>query len=175
MSDDSLAARLAAARGAQGRTIAARDEARETVIAAIRRLEEKLVDALDGEHLRGLPNLGATRDRFYAIRVRSEGANATLSIGTGEAPLVLTKEGVLAFARWTFDADERRDCIVAPAAADQDFLLEDVEAVVRTVAWAIDAHVEQLGKTTEKLERIASLAADILARIGPTARVPKAG
>jgi len=71
---------------------------REEAVRAIRLLEAKLVQALDGETLRGLPVL--TEGRFYGANVRATGRYgiATWLSKDGNDSLVLLKTGGLAMA-----------------------------------------------------------------------------
>src|ERR1019366_3279363 len=67
-----LAERFMRLRESRATMTAVREEARGQAVRAIRAIESELVDALDGATLRGLPNLGSSGERFYAIRVRTQ-------------------------------------------------------------------------------------------------------
>jgi hypothetical protein len=165
--DELLASKLVGVRAGQDDLAAAREGAREAAVSAIRAVEGALVEALQGEHLRGLPNLGTSDRRFYGLRVRSSDENAGEQLFS-ERVLVLTKEGRLALAHWVLDGMS----LDVKDARDEDLLAEDLEHVLRTTARAAAAHGIAIGRTTDRFLRIASAAARVLAEFGPGTRVP---
>ena len=182
-----LAERFMRLRESRATMTAVREEARGQAVRAIRAIESELVDALDGATLRGLPNLGSSGERFYAIRVRTQqygevGPNAEEPIEAGEEPLCLTKEGVLVVARWHYVNNERDpgaggDRLSSPPVRSDELMIEDVEALVRTVHHVVPRHLAQLETTNARFSRIGELAERICAEIArerpPGTRVPE--
>jgi hypothetical protein len=175
--------RFALLRESRATMMRVREEARAHAVRAIRAIESELVDALDGATLRGLPNLGGNGERFYAIRVRTQrdaevGPNAEEPIGGDEESLCLTKEGVLVVVGWLRARDTQlADRIYSPPVRDENLLLEDVEALVRTVHYVVPRHLAQLEQTSARFSRIGELAARICAELTqekpPGTRVPE--
>src|SRR5580704_11578514 len=167
-----LVAAMARIPEAQERVAIARGDARERAILAIRAIEGALLEALEGEHLRGLLNLGDRVEKFHGVRVRHGDAKATLSLTSDERPLVLGKEGLLVFARWAYGGEGRRDRIEIEAAQDDELLVEDLESMIRTVRAVVEGHVAALGRTSDKFRQIVGLADLVLEQLCAGTRVP---
>jgi hypothetical protein len=164
---------LEGVRSGQDELAAAREEARERAVSAIRAVESALVEALQGEHLRGLPNLGTAERRFYGVRVRSSDENAGESVRYEERAvqtLIVAKDGQLAFARAR--APDGEDGLVVVPARDEDLLAEDLEHVLRTVARVAAQHGVAVGRSTDRFLKISSAAARVLSEFGAGTRVP---
>jgi hypothetical protein len=133
------------------RTRQAKESAREKCVSAIRRLELALVEALDGESLRNLPNLAYPSDRFFALRVRS-----TSTDPLDRDALVLLPSGMLAMA------GRPPHYVREEALDDSELLAEDVEFVAATVERALTLHLdgaeERVARSTARFERLERLA-----------------
>ena len=136
-----------------------RQESLSEVKQAIRLLEGKLIEALAGGKLRGLPEISpASSDykEFRAARVRAEtdsrieGAEGACRYSAGEGPKVLAiaKTGHLILAWGSFEEDwdsvggylfEVRQKNVD----DENFLITDLEALLETLQEILPFHIEK--------------------------------
>jgi hypothetical protein len=134
------------------RLAANREAARPECIAAVRSLEKALVEALDGEKLRGLPILydddGGEFGRIYGARVRGKKIEGTL---TDRPILVLREDGRL----WM------RGIGYASPAGDEDLLMEDVEDFPRAIEEVLRRHLAVVDQKIAKHERFLLLAEKI--------------
>ncbi len=125
--------------------------ARSNAVIAIRLIEDRLVEALSGERLRGLPNLNKSAP-YFAARVRSKPAQL---LEDDRWTLVLDDSGMLMMAA--------KDC--STAAKDEDLLAEDLEKFTRVVKTALDGHISactRSAKSYAKCTRLSSLVWDAL-------------
>jgi hypothetical protein len=133
----------------------ARDRARPTCIAAVRKLEAALVEALGGDKLKGLPLLddptlrNARGSRFYGARARGKKIEGCLD---DKPTLVVTQDGALRLA-WIEHGETN-----SPAVNDAELLLEDVEDVARAVEEVLLRHVAQLSKAAARYDAFVELA-----------------
>jgi hypothetical protein len=125
------------------------DQARIAAVQVIRGIEARLVGALAGTHLRGLPNLVSTAlaIRFYGARVRAH-ADVLLA----DEALVLSSSGDLQMA-WCRDR-----LLGTRPVRDDELRAEDLEAYVRTLLEVLPLHVRKAAKAGEKFTRIERLA-----------------
>ena len=136
----------------------AREKARPACIAAVRKLEAALVEALDGEKLKGLPKLDETeRARFYAARARGKRIDERL---TDKEVLVVAQDGRLHMAsvRPEVSGAFLGSPVESRPAADDELLAEDVEDVARAVEEVLGRHLALIAKSAERYERLADLA-----------------
>lgn len=140
----------------RGRVADLRDRAR----AAIRDLEGRLVEALGGDHLRGLKSL-VPWGRFYAAMVhgsRVHGVDTYLAPGEW---LVIDKDGRLAMATARPAPTGDPGVMVRPA-GDDDLRVEDLAPYVAAVQVVLERHLRQAraaglgyGRVEEVLDRLA--------------------
>lgn len=129
----------------------AREKARPACIAAVRKLEAALVEALGGEKLKGLPLLDESMgQRFYGARARGRRIDGKLG---GKAVLVVGQDGNLRMA-YVSEAGGVEDV----GADDSELLVEDVEDVARAVEEVLRRHVELIGKSAARYEAFSALA-----------------
>lgn len=128
------------------------DEAR----AAIMRVERSLREALDGETLRGLPELGG---RVFGLRVEVEGSSFA-RLPRNRRVLILDTKGQL------------RAAILFPegvhleAPDEKEVVASVLEAYLKTVQRGIELHLRSTTKRTEAFVRVAALAAKLATVLG---------
>lgn len=138
-----------------------RVNARAKVVAAIRSIERKLVEALAGERLRGTPRF-TTRDAkspFWGVRIGTRRRSGQLD-GVREV-LVLTDRGRLVAAKQRADGGVDHRLVY-----DDELIAEDLEPVMRSVREALERHVVASGKRAGELDRVATLADKITTALG---------
>lgn len=143
----SLAARAATA---SDNLQSARADARKSAISAIRAVEQALLASLDGEKLRGLPEIAT---RYRAARVRGKRIDLTLDHehARGKEHLVIGEDGKLSMARY-----EKFGVTWRPV-QDDELLIEDVEAVAGAARAVLERHLETVAKTTRRYEELRAL------------------
>lgn len=131
--------------------------ARETVVLAIRRIEARLVDALMGERLRGLPNLGSRDAPFYGQRiVPSRAAGAHLP-PDGREVMAIGTDGKLVVV-WAF-----RGKVESRGVLDQELVLEDLENYVKIVAELLERFIALSDRRRQRMKLAENLAHQLLA------------
>lgn len=147
--------------------------ARSAAVEAIRSLEQRLVEALGGESLRGLPNLAPRGPEFYAARVNAfsrHGSGGHLP-KDGRSVLVLGRDGRLLVASWNVENFVRRgDFVEARPVRDDELIAEDAEAFSRLVTEVLEKHIALAERRTEALVRAEDLAQKIIGAIGLVVR-----
>ena len=161
--EELVQAALAAARLQTRAYALARDGAKAEAIAFIRQLIEALHEALDGESLKGLPDLVPDwRDtEFAAARVRGRWDTPLDPAPVrGSGALVLRADGLLSWA-WRSQL-EVEDVKLAPV-ADDGLRAEDAENIARLVCRVLPLHVARAGDGQRRyralLQRVARLRA----------------
>lgn len=138
-------------------------------ISAIRAIESRLVEALDGERLRGLPNLGNDEHRFHAARVRGRYASEVLPFD-GREILVVDGDGWIVFAAFS------RQGVVTKRALDDELLAEDVALLSERAQQILAAHLSRLERSTARYEKLEELATRLVGVLGPAfAPAPRVG
>lgn len=123
-----------------------RMEARDSAVKAIRSLEARLVEALSGERLRGLPNVGTRRNAYYAARVNTPpGVGVPLD---GREVLALDANGHLTVLRMQYGA------VLSRPVLDAELVLEDVKPVTRLIAEKLEQFVALSERRTAGIESI---------------------
>lgn len=144
MNDDVEKIRVAA-----GQLSAARHAARGPTIEAIRKLELAVIDALGGEQLRGLPEHAAPgQPRFQAARVRGK-PDARID---GRPVLVLVTSGRLMMA------SQQADGIECRPVTDDELVIDDLEALTRTIYAVTRDHVRRTDFGVRSYDRAHDLA-----------------
>lgn len=143
-----------------------RERANETARETIALLERRLVEALDGEALKGMSSL-LPNASFPALRVRQGsgrfGAQEYLP-RDGREVLVLRVDGTLAFARRSGEAAELR------RPAQDELRADDFEPYVRTVQEAVEAHLARTGRRDAHYARVEEIATRIASVVGASFR-----
>jgi hypothetical protein len=146
--------------GASADLRAVREGARERAIVAVRALERRLVEALDGETLKGLREIGPG---YQAARVRGKDPYEELpeprEFEQGREVLVVTSTGELEMASVSRRVLPWR--VEARPVADEDFLIEDVEALGVLFERVLSEHIERAKKSAEKFARLEELARQV--------------
>jgi len=141
-----------------------RDDARMAAIRAIRQLEAALLEALDGQSLRGLKNLGQGNAPIYAARVRGE-PHTKLAWPTEPDSVVeslcITPSGSLVMFQCATDEHGAGLDPTSRPAADTDFRAEDIEALTRTLAGILPRHIQAAEQARERYQGIQALSARI--------------
>jgi hypothetical protein len=140
----------------------ARAEAVPEATRAVREVETALQEALDGEPLRGLRNLGGSAS-FYAARVRAK-ADKKLP-GPNERKgerdwLCLSPKGELIIAWWEDVEDdevELRDRL----ATDDELRVDDVEALLKTLQWILPRHIDAAERAKARYTKAVALSTRI--------------
>lgn len=130
-------------RQASSRLGEARTEARGAAVMAIRKLELTLVDALAGETLKGLPDLGG---RTYGARVR--GKHDGQLVG-GHVALVIRPDGTLGL----MDGGS-----VDRNVEDGELMVEDVEDLAAKVEIVLRGHLVAAERGAVRYKRLQWLA-----------------
>lgn len=138
-----------------------RDRARDEVMRAWAKLEGVVVEALAGDAMRGLPNLGTDKKVLYGIRVK-EPARMPFWLNESEGwVLVILRTGRIAMARF------RRGLGVEWRQPEKDELrIEDFEAYVRTLSEVLMRNAERVEKTAKNYDATARLAKRIADVVG---------
>ncbi len=123
---------------------------------AIGAIERKLVEALNGETLKGLPDLG---DRVFGLRVDVEGS-AFAKIPRDRSVLILDVHGHLGIARWCRNTIFVQ--VPPPAALVVASLLSPY---LRVVSRAIGVHLVAAEKRTASFEKVTELASRLCASL----------
>lgn len=135
-----------------------REKARAEVRRAWMKLESAVADALAGEALRGLPNLGSTLRPFYAVRLHGR-HDRWLEEPEG-TKLVIMRTGRVAFAR-------RRGADVEFRLPTYDELLvEDFEPYVRALVRVLALNADRIEKTSRNYDATTRLATRIANVVG---------
>ncbi len=140
---------------AVARLRSSREEAIVEVRATWMKLECAIVDALAGDALRGLPNLGTSADPFYAARLTGRG-----KLVPGYEQLVIMRTGRVAIANFHDGRVRWR------LPSYQDLRVEMFDVYLKTLAMVLRAHVEQAEKTSRTYEATARLARRIADVVG---------
>lgn len=151
--------RIEQARVVNELTAQSRERARADAVRIIRQLEERLITALSGEVLRGLPNLCRDAAKpFFAIRARCGDASDPLP-WDGRAVLVLALDGHLRMAMRQEDKTLRPVTeVVSWLAEDKDILAEDLACVTKRMNEALENHLTKAVKATERYTAVSDLA-----------------
>ncbi len=145
----------------------ARERALPEAVKAVREMENALQEALDGEPLRGLRNLGGSAS-FYAARVRAKPDKKlpTPNEAKGERDfLCLDHTGKLVIAWWD-DVENNSVELQDRPAGDDDIRIGDVEDMLRALDWALPRHLEASARTARRYENITELSAQVQQLMG---------
>ena len=135
----------------------ARARADEDARAAIARVEKSLVEALGGETLRGLPELG---DRVFGLRVEAE-ASAFARLPRNRRVLILDAKGRLRAATLFPEGAH-----VEEPETHREVVASVLDPYLRTVQRGIELHLSSATKRTEVFDKIAALAAKLATVLG---------
>jgi len=140
----------------------AKEASRADAIVAITGLEEGLREALEGEKLKGLPNIAHSSSAPYrGAQVRTKRLNDPLPRPAhgqewGREALVMNMDGVLALTRASSDgAIEER---VADAS---DLRAEDLVDVAEAIVTLVDVHCQAAARRAGQYKRLRRLAGAI--------------
>lgn len=147
-----------------------REQANEDSAMAIRRVEARLVEALGGEIIRGMPSLvpASCPQQFHALRVLSNSLMTQVQdIPAGDREvLVLTHRGKLRFARRSaYDGG-----VITREPNDEELRADVLEAYTRTVQEALEAHLVRTQERDVHYEKVSELAERISSVIGASFR-----
>ena len=134
----------------------ARELADSEARAAIARVEKALVEALDGEAMRGLPELGG---RVFGLRVEVE-ASTFARLPRNRRVLILDRFGCLRAATLFPEGAH----VEGPE--EGEVVASTLDPYLRTVQRGIALHLESATKRTEAFTKIAALAAKIANALG---------
>lgn len=127
-----------------------RDAAKIAAVRAIRKIEAELSKSLDGERIRGLPNIAPHGSRqFVAARVGSSGSGPL----DGKPTLCMGADGLLVKA--FVDAD---GSVSFCEARDSDLMAEDLASYIATLASCLDAHKQASANTADRYSKITNMA-----------------
>lgn len=135
-----------------------RASVRESTVEAIRSIETRLVAALAGERLRGLPNLGTRSAPFYAQRILDAHSTGARLPSDGREVLAIDSDGKLVAVHWRAG----NGSVSARAVLDDEIVLEDLEPYVRIVGDILERFAELSEKRIERIERAGVLARRII-------------
>lgn len=139
-------------RNSCARLVEAREHAKQVTRVTLLRLEQTVARALEGETLRGLPNLMPDGAPFYARRLHGR-FDAPLP-RDGSFVLVLLRTGAIAWARWTsMRLAEWKFAIDDPALRVEDFM-----AYVRALDAALEENTKRADRTARNYREMAALA-----------------
>lgn len=154
--DEVLLELLGAARRENEELRESQERARPACVRAVRKLEAALVEALDGEKLRGLPMLYFSPDkrlRLFGARARGPEMDSRLPLD-GRSVMVFGEDGRLRMAL----RDLVANCYRVRPVEDSELLYEDVEDAGRVVAALLRVHVDSVRGRSEKYRRFEAMA-----------------
>lgn len=156
---DNALARAARASRALSET---RTKARDVSIRAIRDVERRVVEALAGEQLRGMPNLAERGAPLRAMRVNAWSRNGDSSMlpRDGREVLVFTAAGRLAVARLGEVGPQIRHV------TDDELVLEDLSSFVGVVQEALERHIALVDRRVQSLKKAEALAKLLIDAVG---------
>jgi hypothetical protein len=132
-----------------------RATALKATIKGCRSLEAALLAALGQEPLRGLPDIGATRLRVYAARLRTRASNRLPAPNnpyrSQDRYLVINAHGLLTLYWW-----EGEDLCDAEA-QDADLRVGDLETMIRTLKLILPLHLQHTARTSARYSRAKQL------------------
>lgn len=144
---------------------------RVEAIDAIRTIEQTLVEALRGETLRGLPNLGTGTTPFHGANVRAGAYDTKVSFprdgqDMGTPTLIIRSDGRLAVA-WTLRQASPRGVVplfefTYRGAEDDDLRVEDLGALLTVLPKVLTDHLAKVEKTQSTYEAVKDLAHRVL-------------
>jgi hypothetical protein len=151
-------------------------------IAAIRTVERRLQEALNGEPLRGMANLATSSRALYAMHVRRNDKANRIFLHPGEKKtyllLIPTGEMILAeVSRPKADNDIDRQGYVGRGrdialiiddflVEDADLMAEDLPHYLHTIVEAITKHLSVSEGTMMRNRKLKKLADDVMAILG---------
>jgi hypothetical protein len=166
------------------RAASAREMAREDALTAIRHVEKALLEALGGEPLRGLVNLGLNTTPWYGARVRGSGASVDGKFTWPATPgardyLCLAVTGELVTARCVTSPLRASDPaggrgggyfllvekVEASPVDNDDLVAEDLPGLLQTLRVVIPRHLEKAKATEASYLKISALAEKITAAV----------
>jgi len=160
---------LAEAEQASGALMVRREGARDSAVAALRALEERMQAAIAGDTLRGLSDLaydptGRSRDStpLQAANIygdRRYGIDAVAPVN-GKPTLVWTKDAVLALM-WRVGVG-----VETRPVGDEELTAQDLEPAMRAAHTVLERHVMRAEKTHATYERVDALAKKVLESMG---------
>lgn len=141
-------------------------------VAAIRALESRLLQALNGGTLRGLKNLApGVGVPLQAARIKGSrwfGIDDVLPPDESEV-LVISKTGQICMARGIDLQKLSGERWEMRPARDEDFIAQDLEPVVDAVQQALERHIVRSEKTSASYERVSYLSNRLIDAMGYTA------
>ncbi len=145
-----------------------RDRARTRAVSLIRHLGRSLRDALDGDTLRGLPNLVVSaRSPLQGVQIRSIQPHRSKYEAqlpdNGAEVLILDKRGWLSMAR-----RERDGGWSTRRAIDEEIQAQDLEPYTRAVQHVLETYRAKTERRTANYEQISQFAEKLAAAIGFT-------
>jgi len=133
-----------------------REKAREKSVRAMRAIEKRVRQALQGDRLRGIPNIGTRALPMYAHRVTSARNNAgKMPIG-GREVLVVAADGSLNAGSLT-----PRGPVMRPV-DDDELVFEDLEAYARVITDLLERHAALTAERADIASGTKTLAETIL-------------
>jgi hypothetical protein len=128
---------------------------RASAVETIRLLEAAIVEALAGERLRNLPNLGKS-EAFFGVRVRG---TSFAPLPPGRPCLIVDDSGMLMMAT-------RGSPCNSVAATDEDLKAEDVEPYANLMEAVLTMHLVGTKRSTERYRRCGKVAETLRQSLG---------
>lgn len=135
---------------------AARARADARAREAIARVEASLREALDGETLRGLPEIGG---RVFGLRVGAEGS-AFARLPRNRRVLILDSKGQLRAATMF------QEGVHVEAPDEREVVASVLDPYLRAVQRGIELHLRSATERTEVFERIAVVSSKLAEALG---------
>lgn len=151
------------------RVACTRARVRQVSIQSIRMLEARIVAALNGERLRGMPNLMRNGSvPFHAMRVNSWSRNGSGGHlpKDGREVLVFASDGRLHVASVRVEGGCGSKCVQRRDVTDEELVSEDLESFARGVQESLEKHMALSDRRLVDLERMESLARRLVDAIG---------
>lgn len=149
-----------------------RRKARESAVRAMRQLEARVLEALDGDKLIGLSKLmPPTARELLGERVNAwsrHGSGGYLP-DDGREVLILARDGSLQVAKRHADG---KAYVLRPV-LDDELVAEDLESYVRVLQEALQQHALLASTRQERLMRIRTLADRLIDAVGLDFRLPE--
>lgn len=132
----------------------AKDDARDSAIRAIRKIEKALSDALGAERLRGLDNIAphGHSPKVFAARLRASSSKPFI-LEKDKPVLCVNDLGCLSRVRM-----DAAGFVQSDLATDDDLNAEDLEHFLNVLDRLLPTHIERCREAGERYRRVSAIA-----------------
>jgi hypothetical protein len=175
MEDILISLELLDAVGVKGEELRRRiASARSLALTAVLGVQNRVLSALAGQRIRGLPNLVPDLNRnpkFIAARVRG-GYDEPLPAlsrdnGPGREVLCISDEGVLIMAYRLYNPIACKEFVSYRWIVEDDIRVEDVQDYARAMSRVLSTHVAECERLSVRFDEVATIAQKLQAVASP--------